>query len=271
MHVIYEPKGAAREYARWACNLYTGCNHGCTYCYCPKLHHKSRERWAEDVRPRDGILASLKKDVLTLAARRQKETDFFGCPPRDAQSTQKRVLPRPDDILFSFMGDPYWDGDNVTTGNALRILGAAGLRATVLTKGGMRAARDFEVLRKHGFSFGTTLTTLDRQQALEWEPGAARPNDRIEAIHTARMLGIKCWVSLEPVIDFVSAQDVINELHDYVDWWWIGKINHAPDLEKKVDWTRFVRIARAKLDGYGAQYRFKTSLAAFEGNDAQKS
>ena len=35
MNAIYEPKGAAREYAELACNLYTGCNHGCLYCYAP--------------------------------------------------------------------------------------------------------------------------------------------------------------------------------------------------------------------------------------------
>ena len=30
---IYSTKGAAREYGRIGCNFYTGCPHGCTYCY----------------------------------------------------------------------------------------------------------------------------------------------------------------------------------------------------------------------------------------------
>ena len=32
MKPIYKPKGAAGEYAEYACNLYDGCTHGCTYC-----------------------------------------------------------------------------------------------------------------------------------------------------------------------------------------------------------------------------------------------
>ena len=33
---IYQPKGAAGEYAKYACNFYVGCSNGCTYCYCKK-------------------------------------------------------------------------------------------------------------------------------------------------------------------------------------------------------------------------------------------
>lgn len=31
--LIYQPHGAAGEYAKWAINLYHGCYNGCTYCY----------------------------------------------------------------------------------------------------------------------------------------------------------------------------------------------------------------------------------------------
>ena len=30
---IYEPSGKAAEYSNWACNLYNGCPHSCTYCF----------------------------------------------------------------------------------------------------------------------------------------------------------------------------------------------------------------------------------------------
>lgn len=31
--LIYQPKGPAGEYAKWAINLYNGCSNGCEYCY----------------------------------------------------------------------------------------------------------------------------------------------------------------------------------------------------------------------------------------------
>lgn len=37
MAAIYEPKGAAREYSPLALNYQTGCDHGCVYCYVPKM------------------------------------------------------------------------------------------------------------------------------------------------------------------------------------------------------------------------------------------
>ena len=37
MGYIYEPKGRAREYGELALNLYSGCRHGCKYCYVPAV------------------------------------------------------------------------------------------------------------------------------------------------------------------------------------------------------------------------------------------
>jgi len=33
---IYQPKGAAAEYAKYACNFYIGCSNECSYCYCKR-------------------------------------------------------------------------------------------------------------------------------------------------------------------------------------------------------------------------------------------
>ena len=60
MHPFYEPKGAAREYAPLALNLYNGCSHGCTYCYAPACVHRSREDFRTNVTPRKGIIEALK-------------------------------------------------------------------------------------------------------------------------------------------------------------------------------------------------------------------
>ncbi|WP_278658789.1 hypothetical protein [Ruthenibacterium lactatiformans] len=55
---IYEPRGRAREYGELAVNIYTGCNHGCFYCYAPSVLHQCREKF-EEVQPRNGIVEAV--------------------------------------------------------------------------------------------------------------------------------------------------------------------------------------------------------------------
>lgn len=59
---IYEPRGRAREYGELAVNIYTGCNHGCSYCYAPAVLHRGREEFAE-VRPRPGIVEEVRRQL----------------------------------------------------------------------------------------------------------------------------------------------------------------------------------------------------------------
>ena len=37
MSKIYEPRGRAREYSPFALNCFKGCDHGCQYCYVPRM------------------------------------------------------------------------------------------------------------------------------------------------------------------------------------------------------------------------------------------
>jgi DNA repair photolyase len=63
----------------------------------------------------------------------------------------------------------------------------------MLTKVGMKAARDFEFYSGQD-AFAVTLTFDNEKNSLEWEPRAALPASRIEALQAAT------WVSFEPVI-----------------------------------------------------------------------
>jgi DNA repair photolyase len=100
------------------------------------------------------------------------------------------------EILLSFATDPY-SPEELTTGltrQAIEILIDNGLRFTVLTKGGTRASRDFDLLDKYEkCSFGTTLVFASQQDADYWEPRAASIADRIETLKTAHQRGIRTW------------------------------------------------------------------------------
>lgn len=244
MSIIYEPKGPAREYSELAANLYKGCPHGCGYCYVPgippwkfkkpnprQLCHACRE-------PRPDVLKQLERDC-------------------------RRFRGDPRDILLSFTCDPYCHGmDNSLTREALLIMEQHDLRVQVLSKGGMAAAGDFDILARNGWKFASTLLFTSDDLRQRWEPGAAPVESRMEAIRLARSMGIETWMSMEPVIDPVEAIAVIEALKGDVDLWKVGKLNHMPAVEAQVDWAQFLRDARAALEGQ--QYIIKVDLLRYE-------
>ena len=109
-------------------------------------------------------------------------------------------------------------------------------------------------------SFGTTLVFWNQADADKWEPQAASIADRVDAIRQAHDLGIKTWVSLEPVIDPDQALTIIRALHPIVDHWKSGKINHNREVEHSVDWRTFKGQLLELLDGFEVDYYLKNSL-----------
>lgn len=231
----------AREYAPLAVNLYSGCTHACTYCYAPNALRRDRAEYHQAAKPRAGILDALRIDAAKLAAKKCR-----------------------DEILLCFTCDPYAaETDTMTTRSALRILGEAGLNATVLTKGGMRAERDFDLLKKFDFAFASTLCWTDDIRRAQWEPNAATVAERMEAIRRAHTLGIRTWVSIEPVIVAAQALAVIESLAGHVDLWKVGKINYNAAAERANDWPVFTRDVVALCARLKQNLFLKESLARF--------
>lgn len=232
LRVVYEPAGAAREYAALAVNLYDGCPHGCTYCYVPGILRRTREEFHEGAMPRNDILAKLESDCTDLWTK------------HDAR-----------EILLCFTCDPYPMGfDSTTTRQALAIMGDYGLKATVLTKNGKDARRDFDLLKQHGFRFGTTIGNLDQKTGNQIEPNAGLVVDRVQALAEAHAAGIRTWVSVEPVLDPEEALWAMEYLRPFVDEWKVGKWNHS-EAAGKIDWKKFLADARRVLAGSNVVFK----------------
>lgn len=241
MEIIYQPKGAAREYADLALNIYKGCTHGCRYCYGPGVSRMSAKRFRAAATPKKSVIEHVFNDAEKLA-------ELDKCP----------------EILISFLGDPY-QVEELRYGLTRYVIGILvdhDLPFTILTKGGTRIFRDFDLLMNYPlFRFGTSLSFFcDDFNARKWEPNAALVEDRIRAIVTAHQAGISTWVSLEPVIIPEHAIQLIKRIHPFVDHWKIGKLNHYPAREKYVDWIRFHDEVVNLLDDLGADYYLKNSL-----------
>jgi len=65
-------------------------------------------------------------------------------------------------------------------------------------------------------------------------------------------MGIRTWVSIEPVIDPDQALALIEERHPLVDHWKIGKINYDKEIENKIDWYKFREEGRNLLRSKGS-------------------
>lgn len=241
MRAIYAANGKAREYSELACNLYNGCSHGCTYCYNRLLCGKWGHPDFDNPKPREGIIDALE---------------------RDAWRRQHGGEQRP--IFLCFTCDPYQpiDSEHQLTRLAIKILHKHDLPVMLLTKGGGRALRDFDLLRDKDW-FGVTLTFDNDADSQKWEPRAELPADRIATLWEAQMAGIKTWVSLEPIIDPDQTIALIKATAAFVDHYKVGKLNH--DVNVEVDWKTAIPKIKQALDDCGCNYYIKQGTMRYVG------
>ncbi len=246
MKPIYEPKGAAKEYGDLAINIYTGCPHRCYYCFAPDVLHRDKEQFHGHVEPR--------KDIVSEVAKQIEREGITGKL-----------------IHLCFTCDPYPVGYNTTpTREIIKLIKSNGNHVQLLTKNGMEAMRDFDLLDSED-RFGITYAGYsgfvhNPSYIPKEEPNSGSPNGRLYALCDAHERGIFTWVSCEPVLD---ADDVFQfiSLADYVDLWKIGKLNYHPS---DIKWGDFGHKAEAICRSANRNYYIKDSLRKeMEANHAE--
>ena len=133
---------------------------------------------------------------------------------------------------------------------------------SILTKGGQRCLRDLDIFKdfKDHIKVGASLTFIIDEDSTKYEPGAALPNDRLKTLKALHDNGIKTWISFEPVIKPQQTINLLNISLYFVDEYRIGKINHYPDLEKQIDWPKFLIQALEVLRMENKQIYVKKDL-----------
>lgn len=237
--IIYAPRGQAGEYAPLACNPYRGCGHKCAYCYVPRAIKIDREEFNAGANERANFLDLLEKD-----------------------GRKYQALGITEQVMLSFTTDVYHPGDNRLTRDVIRSLQAHGLGVCVLTKGGTRALRDLGLFRRDRDCFASTLTSLDDRFSLKWEPGAALPGDRIAALKAFHEAGIYTWASLEPTLDVESSIRIVEETHEFVDLYKIGRVNYLP-MTKTTDWEDYTHRMLEVVQRLGVAHYIKKDLQPF--------
>lgn len=222
MKPLYVPKGKAKEYGDYAVNIYTGCPHRCYYCFAPNVLHRDRETFHAKVEPRPGIVDALKKQL-----------------EREGITGQL--------IHLCFTCDPYPAGyDTTVTREVIEVIKGSGNHVQILTKGD--GTRDFDLLDRNDW-YGITF---DGSSYEHYEP-----ENLIRDLCTAKQIGIKTWVSCEPVIYAGSVLEFIKYHHDIIDKVKIGKLNYHPST---INWRDFGYEAEQLCRKLELDYYIKESL-----------
>ena len=237
---IYQPKGKAGEYSKYACNFYVGCSNQCEYCSLRKGIGK----------------ATLGGDTPTLKKCFKDESHALEVFEKELKANLPEL--QEHGLFFSFTTDPCLPETIELTMNAIELCQDFSVSVMLLTKN-TRWVDDF-ILNKwfiphrvSGIAVGFTLTGHN-----ELEPNASTNAERIEAMRTLHDAGFKTWASIEPVIDFESSFKMIRDSRHFCDLFKIGLM--AGGKYDKYLLNVFISDVIEYTEYFGCKFYFKDGL-----------
>ncbi len=153
---------------KYSLNPYTGCEHGCLYCYITSYIPDPRR-----VRAKKDLLASVKRERKKL----------------------NRELP----ISMSNSSDPYppAERDLKLTRACLGLL--RDFKVLLITKSSL-VARDANILADMRACVSITITTMNEELAMKLEPNAPPPDARLKALENLVEKGVPVACRIDPIL-----------------------------------------------------------------------
>jgi DNA repair photolyase len=164
--------------AKLSLNPYTGCPHGCLYCYATSyIPHFQKTKPKVDLEKR---------------LRREASKVEPGCL-----------------VTMSSSSDPYphMEMDLRITRGCLKILKSRCLRVLVATKSDL-VCRDADLLSEMDSVVSITVTTLKDDITGMLEPGAPPTERRLEAIRILRRKGVPVFARIDPLIPGINDSEI---------------------------------------------------------------
>ena len=154
-------------------NPYTGCDHGCVYCYASSYIPKFF-----DCRPKKDLIPRLKREATRLKG---------------------------EIISIANSSDPYPNLEAKTglMRKCLEILSQHDCKIQIITKSNL-VARDIDLLKKSPSTVSLTITTDDDKIAKFIEPHAPPASERLKTVKTLIKNGVPTSVRIDPIIPFVN-------------------------------------------------------------------
>jgi len=210
-----------REWSNKTVNCCSGCSHDCVYCYAKamaiRFGRMTAGKWKyEEIR---------KHDVY------KNHRDYGGTV----------MFPSSHDITPTNLGACLSVIENLLeAGNDILIVSKPHISCV------KAICRDFKSYNGQ-MIFRFTIGARDDNVLSFWEPGAPPYNERKSALKYAYDHGFETSVSVEPMLDSVHIDDLIENLLPFVsETMWIGKMNHIGRLARFV--TPKIKAALRKIE-----------------------
>jgi DNA repair photolyase len=187
-------------------NPYTGCGHGCRYCYAVFMgkysKHHQQAAWGRFVEVKTNIVAVLRAE---LARKRKTGT-----------------------AMLSSVCDPYQPAEERyrLTRGCIEALMDYGWGISILTRSPL-VTRDIDLLRTSiGASVGFSIPTDDEAVRQITEPHAPPISARVDALRQVRAAGIHTWVFVAPMLP-MNADRLAMMIGPHIDEFMVSGLNYV--------------------------------------------
>ncbi len=186
-------------------NPYTGCQHGCKYCYAVfiKRFQNIKEDWGDFIHVKINCPELLKEELKKNKAGHiwlSSVTDPY-CPIEGKYKLTRK-------ILETIANSPYKNKFTIE----------------ILTKSAL-VKRDFDILKNLKVELGCSINTLDNATSRIIEPFAPPPSERIKALKEAKKQGIEVFGFISPVLPGITnLEELFREL-SFCEYVWVEILN----------------------------------------------
>jgi DNA repair photolyase len=188
-------------------NPYTGCSHGCKYCYADfiKRFQNIKDKWGTFVYAKTNCTEFLEKEL-----EKNKSGTIFMSSVCDCYMPEEEKFRLTRKIFEIITKSKYK--------NKFKI--------EILTKSKL-VQRDFDLLKQLNLELGLSINQLDEKIAKIIEPNASSPKERIETLAKAKSQGIKTYGFISPVLPGITnLNEVFSALKKAeVEYVWVELFN----------------------------------------------
>lgn len=163
----------------YALNPYSGCSHGCVYCYAPEVTRSEWKGWRVPG-VRQNIALRLSREIGPLHG-----TIGIGTSTDPYQYVERRFE---------------------LTRQCLEIIARKDMSVNIMTKSDL-FLRDVDLLSRMHHAVGVTVTCTDDSVAKRTEPGAPLPSVRLDAMREAVECGLSVYGLIGPIMSSVEGHE----------------------------------------------------------------